>query len=109
MSKNLEKALKRLERRKAKRVGVARLRAGNGAVLEFDIIPPRDSIIAYSQDGITFVVIRRRGYMIRGHILRVYLCNGTLIYEGDVISFSSFFKFKRYAKPRRKAFAGVEK
>jgi len=97
MPKAVEKALKRLERRKAKRVGIARLRAKNGAVLEFDLIPPRDSIIRYS-DGITFVVIRRRGYMVRGHILRVCLCNGTPIYEGEVIRFVRIFpkpkKFK---------------
>jgi len=107
MSKALEKALKRLERRKAKRAGIARLRARNGAMLEFDIMPPRDSIITYLQDGITFVVIRRRGYMIRGHILRVYLCNGTLIYEGDIIRFSCFFKFKKFRKPVKKALKEV--
>jgi len=109
MAKDLEKFLKESEKRIAKRTGIARLRARNGAVLEFDIIPPRDSIITYLQDRITFVVIRRRGYMIRGHILRVYLCNGTLIYEGDVIRFSCFFKFKKFKKPVKKALKGVRK
>ena len=82
---------KLLKKRKAKRVGVARLKAPGGTVLELDLIPPRDSIIRYP-DGLTFVVVRRTGYMIRGHILRVYLYNGTLTYEGDVIRFSSPLK-----------------
>jgi len=106
MAKALEKALKRLERREAKRAGIARLRARNGAMLEFDLIPPRDSIIRYPE-SVTVVVIRRPGYMIRGHILRVYLCNGTLIYEGDIIRFSCFFKFKKFKKPVKKALKGV--
>lgn len=100
----VEIAVKKLLKRKAKRVGVARLRAGNGAVLEFDLISPRDSIIRYSE-GLTFVVIRRRGYMIRGHILRVYLCNGTPIYEGDVIRFSS--PSKKFKKVKKKNFGGA--
>ena len=107
MSKAVEKVLKRLAKRRAKRVGVARLRARNGAVLEFDIIPPRDSIIAYSQDGITFVVIRREGYLIRGWIRRVYLWDKTVVYEGEVVHFSSPFKFKKFRKPKKKAFAEV--
>ena len=100
MSKAVEKVLKRLARRRAKRVGVARLRARNGAVLEFDLIPPRDSIISYS-DGPTFAVIRREGYLIRGWIRRVYLCDKTVVYEGEVVHFSSPFKFKKFRKPKK--------
>ena len=106
MSKTVEKALKMLAKRRAKRVGVARLRARNGAVLEFDLVPPRDSIISYS-DGSTFVIIRREGYLIRGWIRRVYLSDKTVVYEGEVVHFSSPFKFKKFRKLKKKALSEV--
>jgi len=106
MAKDLEKFLKESEKRIAKRVGIARLRTRNGAVLEFDLIPPRDSIIRYPE-GVTVAVIRRPGYMIKAHIISVYLYQGTLIYEGDIFLFSSPFKFKKFKKPVKKALKGV--
>ena len=72
---------------------VAKLRAGNGVWFYFDLNPPHDSIIRYHDTDVQAVIVRRRGYMIRGRITRVYMDHtGTkaLIFEGQIIRFLKF-------------------
>jgi len=81
-------------RRRTKRVGIARLKNRNGVVFEFDLRPPRDSVYQAYDCDVTYVVVRRKGFLVKGHVLRTRLENGTLVYEGEVILFLSPFKKK---------------
>ncbi len=76
-----------MRKKTRKKIGVAKVKARNGVILEFDLRPPRDSIIHYPE-GVVIAIIRRRGYIIKAHILRVRLIHGSFVYEGDVLSFS---------------------
>ena len=96
------KPKKKAKRRMKKKPDLARLKAKNGAILEFDLKYPRDSIIPYGDFWIA--VIRRKGYLLRAHITKLKVECGRLVYEGDILSFSSPFKKK---KPRKKALTGV--
>lgn len=81
-------------RRGERELDKVRLRAKNGVVFEYDLKPPRDSIIRYP-DGLILVIVRRKGYFLKGHIRHVYRGDwGELIYEGDIILFSSPFSKK---------------
>lgn len=82
---------------------IAKLRAQNGAIFEFrlKLEEELDSLRRY--EDFFILVIRREGFMFKAHITRVYLCDGELVYWGDILEVLNVFASEK------KTPAGVEK